>query len=319
LSRSSARSRASGSTARVETPIFAWDCAHAENTCPVKLMTRVRSSPNTSRWSPGCMRYTAQGRPAAAALSAPGGAAAAPLAPATRARARSAAPAAPPATPPARAPTPRSSAARPLIQRAPTHTSTGGFGDSCSISRKLDWKEPVFPGECCRKLQTPLCVRPYRSANKRASRHCRESHCRIVLPLIHFIPDSRRESVPLFLKRPRDGAPGSPSVARQHHATAPAAAAARPAAPTASAAQRFACSTSPSPRVRSRRRFRNRGTDSLRESSVKWMSGSTKRQCDRASPSPGAPPRARRRRPPAPRMRPRVWSHCRVRKNAPNP
>jgi hypothetical protein len=27
------------------------------------------------------------------------------------------------------------------------------------------------------------------------------SHCRFVLPLIHFIPDSLRYSVPLFLKR----------------------------------------------------------------------------------------------------------------------
>jgi hypothetical protein len=36
------------------------------------------------------------------------------------------------------------------------------------------------------------------------------------------------------------------------------------------------------PRVRSHCRFRNRGTDYLGESGMKWMSGCTKRQCDRA-------------------------------------
>jgi hypothetical protein len=35
-------------------------------------------------------------------------------------------------------------------------------------------------------------------------------------------------------------------------------------------------------RVRSHCRFRNRGTDYLSESGIEWMSGSTKRQCDRA-------------------------------------
>ena len=35
-------------------------------------------------------------------------------------------------------------------------------------------------------------------------------------------------------------------------------------------------------RVRSHHRFRNRGTDYVSESGMKWMSGGTKRQCDRA-------------------------------------
>jgi hypothetical protein len=35
-------------------------------------------------------------------------------------------------------------------------------------------------------------------------------------------------------------------------------------------------------RVRSHCHFRNRGADSLSESGIKWMSGGTKRQCDRA-------------------------------------
>jgi hypothetical protein len=41
-----------------------------------------------------------------------------------------------------------------------------------------------------------------------------------------------------------------------------------------------------SPRVRSHCRFRNRSTEYVRESGVEWMSGSTKRQCDRALRSP---------------------------------
>jgi hypothetical protein len=36
------------------------------------------------------------------------------------------------------------------------------------------------------------------------------------------------------------------------------------------------------PRVRSHCRFRNRGTDYISESGMKWMSGGAKRQCDRA-------------------------------------
>jgi hypothetical protein len=36
------------------------------------------------------------------------------------------------------------------------------------------------------------------------------------------------------------------------------------------------------PRVRSHRWFRNRGTNCVSESAIEWMSGSTKRQCDRA-------------------------------------
>ena len=37
-------------------------------------------------------------------------------------------------------------------------------------------------------------------------------------------------------------------------------------------------------RVRSHYRFRNRGTKRISESGMKWMSGSTKRECDRALP-----------------------------------
>jgi hypothetical protein len=36
------------------------------------------------------------------------------------------------------------------------------------------------------------------------------------------------------------------------------------------------------PRVRSHCRFRNRGAEYVRESGIKWMRGSTRRQCDRA-------------------------------------
>ena len=39
-----------------------------------------------------------------------------------------------------------------------------------------------------------------------------------------------------------------------------------------------------SPRVRPHCRFRNRGTDYISESGIKWMGGSTKRQCARALP-----------------------------------
>ena len=52
-----------------------------------------------------------------------------------------------------------------------------------------------------------------------------------------------------------------------------------------------AAAAPPAPRVRSHCRFRNRGTDYVRESGMKWMNASTKRQCDRALPSP--PPRTR--------------------------
>ena len=41
----------------------------------------------------------------------------------------------------------------------------------------------------------------------------------------------------------------------------------------------------PAPRARSHCRFRNRGTDHLREYGVQWMNASKKRQCDRALPS----------------------------------
>jgi hypothetical protein len=51
----------------------------------------------------------------------------------------------------------------------------------------------------------------------------------------------------------------------------------------------------PPSRVRSHCRFRNRGTDSLSKSVIKWMSDGTKRQCDQTlppSPSPsGSRPR----------------------------
>ena len=43
------------------------------------------------------------------------------------------------------------------------------------------------------------------------------------------------------------------------------------------------------PRVRSHCRFINRGTDPLSKSGIKWMSGSTKRQCDRALGLPHTP------------------------------
>jgi hypothetical protein len=46
----------------------------------------------------------------------------------------------------------------------------------------------------------------------------------------------------------------------------------------------------PAPRIRSQCRFRNRGTDYLSESGIKWTSGSAKGQCDRARPAPASPP-----------------------------
>ena len=55
-------------------------------------------------------------------------------------------------------------------------------------------------------------VRPALPA-ARGGRRAR-SHCRFVSPRIHFIIDSRRESVPLFLKRPGDRAPGGRRPAR---------------------------------------------------------------------------------------------------------
>ena len=42
-----------------------------------------------------------------------------------------------------------------------------------------------------------------------------------------------------------------------------------------------AARAAPAGGVRSRCRFRNRGTDSLSEYGMKWMSGGTRRQCDR--------------------------------------
>jgi hypothetical protein len=44
--------------------------------------------------------------------------------------------------------------------------------------------------------------------------------------------------------------------------------------------------TSRSPRIRSHYRFRNRDAEYVSESCIKWMSGGTKRQCDRALRSP---------------------------------
>jgi hypothetical protein len=44
-------------------------------------------------------------------------------------------------------------------------------------------------------------------------------------------------------------------------------------------------------RVRSHRRFRNRGTEYVSESGIEWMSGGTKRQCDRALVGEPASPR----------------------------
>ena len=45
------------------------------------------------------------------------------------------------------------------------------------------------------------------------------------------------------------------------------------------------CAGPASPRVRSHCRFRYRGTEYVSKSGMKWMSGSTKRQCNRACPS----------------------------------
>jgi hypothetical protein len=42
------------------------------------------------------------------------------------------------------------------------------------------------------------------------------------------------------------------------------------------------------PRVRSHCCFRNRGTEYISESGIKWMSGSTTRQCDRALSEPSS-------------------------------
>ena len=49
-----------------------------------------------------------------------------------------------------------------------------------------------------------------------------------------------------------------------------------------------------SPRVRSHRRLRNRGTDSLSESGMKRMRGGAMRQCDRALSAPSSTPRSPR-------------------------
>jgi hypothetical protein len=46
------------------------------------------------------------------------------------------------------------------------------------------------------------------------------------------------------------------------------------------------------PRVRSQCRFSNRGTEYVSRSGIKWMSGSTKRQCDRTLAPPARDPRA---------------------------
>jgi pimeloyl-ACP methyl ester carboxylesterase len=45
------------------------------------------------------------------------------------------------------------------------------------------------------------------------------SHCRFVLPLIHFKPDSPRESVPLFLKRQCDRTLGKVVVVAHSYGT----------------------------------------------------------------------------------------------------
>ena len=54
----------------------------------------------------------------------------------------------------------------------------------------------------------------------------------------------------------------------------------------ASCVLRASESSAPSPGVRSHGRFRNRGTDSLSESGMKWMCGGTQRQRDRALRAP---------------------------------
>ena len=58
---------------------------------------------------------------------------------------------------------------------------------------------------------------------------------------------------------------------------------------------------SPTGRVRPHRRFRNRGTESLSECGMEWMSAGAKRQCDRALHEPGRRPRRRRGGCPCPR------------------
>jgi hypothetical protein len=52
--------------------------------------------------------------------------------------------------------------------------------------------------------------------------------------------------------------------------------------------RRVAALRAGAPRVPSRDPFRNRGTESRGESGMKRMSGSTRRQCDRALGAPGA-------------------------------
>jgi hypothetical protein len=89
----------------------------------------------------------------------------------------------------------------------------------------------------------------------------------ILLSLLSFsvkITASPRAGRAAALERPAPPAPGGSSVKTE-----------RPQAAAASA-----------PRVRSHCRFRNRGTDYLSTSCMKWMSGNAKRRCDRALSAP---------------------------------
>ena len=84
----------------------------------------------------------------------------------------------------------------------------------------------------------------------------------------------------------------------------------------ASCVLRASESSAPSPGVRSHGRFRNRGTDSLSESGMKWMCGGTQRQRDRALRPPARRGRRRvsatpaRRHPHCPGRKPPFFGCC---------
>jgi hypothetical protein len=104
-------------------------------------------------------------------------------------------------------------------------------------------------------------------------------------------------------------ASGGPALHSGHRSTSPSTPPAPNPATTPAAAGSSRAARS-GVRVRSHCRFRNRGIEYVSESGVKWMSGSTKRQCDQTLPEvPSGRPPAARAAPPVAAGRPPPTGH----------
>jgi hypothetical protein len=84
--------------------------------------------------------------------------------------------------------------------------ATGTAGRGRLFSALIGWHPYGFSIQRrvgCGVMQAPPSSARHRLLHERAGRGGARarSHCRVVQPLIHFIPDLQRESVPLFLKR----------------------------------------------------------------------------------------------------------------------